>query len=135
MSQEELGRRALLLGTGCAALALLGACKAEPEAKQPEGATAENVLVEAANVPVGGGVLTEGGMLVLQLEKGQFTAFDAKCPHLNYLVRPPDANGIMVCSGHQSKFRASDGARVDGPAVSNLSPRAVKLSGSNVVLA
>jgi nitrite reductase/ring-hydroxylating ferredoxin subunit len=135
MPQEELGRRALLLGTGCTALALLGACKAEPQAERPDGKPAEDVLVEAAKVPVGGGVLTDNGVLVLQLEEGKFTAFDATCPHRLYLVRPPDSNGIMVCSGHQSRFRATDGVLIDGPAVRNLHPRAVKLSGPNVVLA
>jgi nitrite reductase/ring-hydroxylating ferredoxin subunit len=72
---------------------------------------------------------------VLQLQEGLFTAYSAVCPHQSYLVRPPDRDGIMTCTGHQSKFRASDGVRVDGPALGNLIPVQVKVTGSEVVRA
>jgi nitrite reductase/ring-hydroxylating ferredoxin subunit len=133
MSQEEMGRRALLVGAGCAALAMLGACG--PGDEEPPGPKAGDVLTPTSGVPVGGGVLTPAGVLVLQLQEGSFTAYNAVCPHQSYLVRPPDAEGIMTCSGHQSKFRALDGVRVDGPALGNLAPIPVKVSGSEVVRA
>lgn len=131
MPQDELGRRAVLVGAGCAAIALLGACtKDAPKIVPPA-----PELVPAADVPVGGGVLTPDGVLVLQLTAGQFTAFNATCPHQSYLVRPPDSEGVMTCTGHQSKFRATDGVRVDGPAMGNLVPMKVKVSGDDVVRA
>lgn len=128
-----MGRRALLIGTGCAALGLLGACarKSDPD----QGPKAGGVLIAKEGVPVGGGVLTQENVLVLQLKEGEFTAFQGNCPHQQFLVRPPDADGIMTCTGHQSKFRATDGVRVDGPALADLTPINVTISGANVVRA
>ena len=133
MSQEEMGRRALLVGAGCAALTMLGACGSG--GAEPPGPEEGEVLTPTSGVPVGGGVLTAAGVLVLQLEEGLFTAYSAVCPHQSYLVRPPDREGIMTCTGHQSKFRATDGMRVDGPALGNLAPVKVKVAGSEVVRA
>lgn len=135
--REEMGRRALLTGAGCAAVAMLGGCGVFDDGQDKLGGepSPDPVLAPASDVPVGGGVLTEDRVLVLQLEPGVFTAFSATCPHKQYLVRPPDSTGIMTCSGHQSKFRAVDGVRVDGPALGNLTPIAVKVSGGNVVRA
>lgn len=136
MQREELGRRALLMGAGCTAMAMLGACDAfKSDGTENTSQPVEPVLIPAADVPVGGGVLTADAVLVLQLEEGEFTAFSATCPHKQYLVRPPDGEGIMTCSGHQSKFRAEDGVRVDGPALGDLTPIKVKVSGGNVVRA
>jgi len=134
MSQEEMGRRALLVGAGCAALTLLGACGPAGEDKQ-QGPKPGAVLTPTSAVPVGGGVLTTDGVLVLQLQEGLFTAYSAVCPHQSYLVRPPDGEGMMTCTGHQSRFRATDGVRVDGPALGNLTPVNVKISGSEVIRA
>jgi nitrite reductase/ring-hydroxylating ferredoxin subunit len=97
--------------------------------------TPGQVLAATRDVPVGGGILTSASVLVLQLRVGEFTAFNATCPHQFFLVRPPDADGIMTCTGHQSKFRAADGVRVDGPATHNLTPVPVHVSGSDVVVA
>lgn len=130
---QEIGRRALLAGAGCAAVALLGACGSRGESQQEPKAGA--VLARTSTVPVGGGVLTPDGVLVLQLQEGEFTAFSAVCPHQSYLVRPPDETGVMTCTGHQSKFRATDGRRVDGPALGDLAPVEVKVSGSEIVRA
>ena len=139
MPKEEIGRRAVLAGTGCAALTLLGGCglfttERKPPPPQPT-PTPGQVLAKISEVPVGSGILTGASVLVLQLTVGEFTAFNATCPHQFFLVRPPDQTGIMTCTGHQSKFRASDGVRVDGPATHNLTPIAVKVLGSDVIVA
>jgi|KBSSwiStaDraftv2_1062776.scaffolds.fasta_scaffold169982_2 nitrite reductase/ring-hydroxylating ferredoxin subunit len=137
--QEEIGRRTMLAGAGCAALTLLGGCSLFPtERKPPPPAptpTPGQVLAKTNEVPVGGGILTGASVLVLQLRVGEFTAFNATCPHQFFLVRPPDATGIMTCTGHQSKFRATDGVRVDGPATHNLTAIPVQVLGSDVVVA
>jgi nitrite reductase/ring-hydroxylating ferredoxin subunit len=139
MPTEELGRRAVLAGAGCAAFTLLGGCGLFPgERKPPPSAptpTPGQVLAKTSQVPVGGGILTDASVLVLQLRVGEFTAFSATCPHQFFLVRPPDATGIMTCTGHQSKFRASDGVRVDGPATHNLTPIPVRVSNAEVLVA
>jgi len=138
MPDEQYGRRAVLAGAGCAALTVLGGCslftterKPPPPAPTP---TPGQVLAKTNEVPVGGGILTNTSVLVLQLRLGDFTAFSATCPHQFFLVRPPDATGIMTCTGHQSKFRAVDGVRVDGPATHNLTPIPVRVSGLDVIV-
>jgi nitrite reductase/ring-hydroxylating ferredoxin subunit len=141
MQTEELGRRALLVSAGCAALGLLGACGSEPAppaapaTKAP--AAPNGALVRTADVPVGGGVVSADGVLVLQLKAGEFTAFDAMCPHQNFRVQPPDSGGTITCMGHMSHFRAADGAALDGPALGlgGLRKIAVKVSGAEVVRA
>jgi nitrite reductase/ring-hydroxylating ferredoxin subunit len=138
MPQEELGRRAVLVGAGCGVLALLGACssgggsdqQAAPAAALPDGA-----LANVADVPVGGGVVSAAGVLVLQLRAGQFTAFDAACPHQGVRVSPPDSSGVITCHGHNSHFKAADGSLMDGPAPSGLTPVAVTVSGEEIVRA
>ncbi len=143
MPQEELGRRALLLSAGCAALGLLAACGSDT----PEQGTANPTvagpapgggLVKVSDVPVGSGVVTaDGTVLVLQLKKGEFTAFDTACPHQSFRVQPPDSSGNIVCPGHMSHFKTSDGTAIDGPALGldGLRKVAVKVSGAEVVRA
>jgi nitrite reductase/ring-hydroxylating ferredoxin subunit len=128
-----------MAGAGCAALAALGGCSlfSDNTRKPPVVVlpTPGSTLARTSQVPVGGGILTDNGVLVLQLKLGEFTAFNATCPHQFFLVRPPDASGIMTCTGHQSKFRAVDGVRVDGPATANLKPMQVTVTDGNIVLA
>jgi nitrite reductase/ring-hydroxylating ferredoxin subunit len=142
MQKEELGRRALLVSAGCAALGLLGACGSDsaPQtapAKTTAPAAPNGGLVKTADVPVGGGVVTADGVLVLQLKAGEFTAFDAMCPHQAFRVQPPDSSGTITCMGHMSHFRAADGTAIDGPALGmgGLRKIAVKVSGAEVVRA
>lgn len=120
-------------------MTLLGGCGLFSSERKPPAAkptpTPGQVLARASDVPVGGGILTEAAVLVLQLRVGEFTAYNATCPHQFFLVRPPDQEGIMTCTGHQSKFRAEDGVRVDGPATHNLTSIRVRLSGTDVVVA
>lgn len=131
------GRRAVLVGAGCGVLALLGACSSESPSASPTTAAAlpGGGLAKVADVPVGGGVVSADGVLVLQLTQGQFTAYDAACPHQGVRVSPPDSSGTITCHGHNSHFKAADGSRVDGPAPGGLTPVAVKVSGDTVVRA
>jgi nitrite reductase/ring-hydroxylating ferredoxin subunit len=138
---EEVGRRALLMGAGCGVLALLGACSPSSPSAAPTAAPTHanalpsGALAKVADVPVGGGVVSADGVLVMQLKAGEFTAFDAACPHQQFTVQPPDSSGIITCRGHNSHFKASDGSVIDGPAFRGLTPIAVKVSGDEVVRA
>jgi nitrite reductase/ring-hydroxylating ferredoxin subunit len=158
-----VARRAVLLGAGGAGLAaLLTACgggsvpaaqhttgapagagsptgstadpgelpTADPDAQEPDG-----TLVALADVPVGGGLITAGDVLVVQPRKGVVTAFDAHCTHQAILVGEPDASGVVTCPGHLSHFRAVDGARIDGPAPRGLAAVRVKVVQGYVVRA
>ncbi|HZM78396.1 MAG TPA: Rieske (2Fe-2S) protein [Candidatus Limnocylindrales bacterium] len=102
----------------------------QPAAGQSGGTGA---LAKVGDVPVGGGVVSEDGVLVLQLTEGKFTAFDAICPHQSFRVSPPDANGIITCRGHDSHFRAADGSFIDGPAPKGLKPVQVQVKEGYVV--
>ncbi len=124
-----------MVGAGCGILAMLGACSAQGSKSQTAAAPPDGGLVKVSDVPVGGGVLSAAGVLVLQLKAGQFTAYDASCPHQGILVSPPDSSGVITCHGHNSHFNASDGSLIDGPAPRGLTAVAVKVSGDEVVRA
>jgi nitrite reductase/ring-hydroxylating ferredoxin subunit len=133
----QLGRRAMLTGgAGCALLALLAACGGtEPEPSQPGQATddpgIEGFLVRVASVPVGGGAVGNG-VIVLQPVQGTFKAYDATCTHQAFLVRP-GTNGNIHCAGHDSTFSGSDGSVMSGPAPSALRPVTVRVEGEYIL--
>ena len=153
-----LARRRLLLGAGAAGVgALLAACGGDPPdstgqppggASSPTGAPAasdpgelpagdpnapEGALIEVNDVPVGGGIVTQQDVLVVQPRKGVFHAYEAACPHDRTLVNPPDKSGVITCPGHLSHFRASDGSRIDGPSPRGLTTLDVQVVGGYVV--
>jgi nitrite reductase/ring-hydroxylating ferredoxin subunit len=128
-----------MMGAGLTGLGiLLAACGdgGEPPAAGRSGgpgALGNGRLAKAGDVPVGGGVVSEDGVLVLQLTEGKFTAFDAVCPHQSFRVSPPDAQGVITCRGHDSHFKAADGSRIDGLAPSGLKPVRVEVKEGYVV--
>ena len=146
-----LSRRAVFGGAGavCAAV-LLSGCGGDAEpvsAPPPAGATGATpapaptpngpagALVRLADVPVGGGVIAPGPVLVVQLTRGQVKAYDATCPHMAITIGVPDASGRITCPGHGGHFAAADGARIDGPAPRGLTPVVVALKEGFVVRA
>jgi nitrite reductase/ring-hydroxylating ferredoxin subunit len=116
---------------------LLAACgSGEQPSGEPSsstGAPGVGRLAKVGDVPVGGGVVSEDGVLVMQLTEGKFTAFDAVCPHQAFRVSPPDAGGVITCRGHDSHFKASDGSRIDGVAPTGLKPVQVQVKEGYVV--
>ena len=123
-----------MLGAGLSVL--LAACGGSGEEKPKSGGTGAlggGKLAKVGDVPVGGGVVSEDGVLVLQLTEGKFTAFDAVCPHQSFRVSPPDGKGIITCRGHDSHFKAADGSYIDGPAPSGLKPVQVEVKEGHVV--
>jgi len=147
-----LSRRAVFGGAGavCAAV-LLSGCGGDAEpvsAPPPAGASGATpapapptpngpagALVRLADVPVGGGVIAPGPVLVVQLTRGQVKAYDATCPHMAITIGVPDASGRITCPGHGGHFAAADGARIDGPAPRGLTPVVVALKEGFVVRA
>ncbi|MEV4417083.1 Rieske (2Fe-2S) protein [Catellatospora sp. NPDC049609] len=94
-----------------------------------------NALVDAANVPVGGGVVLEGERLVVtQPQQGVFKAFSAVCTHQGCVVSSV-ANGVIECGCHGSRFRATDGSVAGGPANRPLREIRVKETAGKVVRA
>lgn len=107
----------------------------DPSAKPFEDAPPEGALAAVEEVPEGGGVVVDGDILVVQLRAGQFRAYDARCPHQSTVVYEPDSAGVILCPGHNSHFRASDGGRIDGPASRGLRTIRVRVSRGYVVRA
>ncbi|GGO27205.1 Rieske (2Fe-2S) protein [Micromonospora parathelypteridis] len=130
-----LSRRGLLTGVGAlGAAGLLSACGAGDSPTDSQAAAAPGtVLARAGDVPVGGGTVT-AGVLVVQPEAGTFRAYDATCPHQGVRVGAP-RDGVVTCPAHNSTFSPSDGARLGGPATKGLTEIPVRLDGDNITRA
>lgn len=159
---ETLSRRAVLAGTcgTCAAVALTGCAaysaggpvapaapltrsgepsgsdSAEPtdDAEATSGAVAAG-LIDAADVPVGGGVvLAAQNVVITQPFEGEFKAFSATCTHQGCAVNEV-ADGEISCPCHGSTFAVEDGAPTGGPAASPLEEREITMDGTSITLA
>jgi Rieske Fe-S protein len=138
---RDATRRTVLGATagGAAAATLLTACgsasspappatpaaasTAAPASSSPGSATASTpagaVLAQAADVPVGGGILvSDQKVVVTQPTAGTFAAVSAVCTHRSCLVQAP-ANGVIVCACHGSEY-GLDGSVKKGPATQPL---------------
>ena len=98
------------------------------------------VLVSAARVPVGGGVvLTTQNVVVTQPTKGKFEGFSATCTHMGCQLANVAA-GTINCPCHGSQFSITNGANVTGPlgtpagSVPALPKVSVKAQGPNIVM-
>jgi nitrite reductase/ring-hydroxylating ferredoxin subunit len=141
-------RRVLLAGLGgLGAVGVLAACgddapattPAQNQAQSPgqsmvptlPSPTGSAKLAATADVPVGGGVVVDG-LLIVQPERGTFKAYDAACPHKGVLVTAPE-NGIAKCPAHSSTFSITDGAKIAGPSQTGLKAIPVKVDGANIM--
>jgi thiosulfate dehydrogenase [quinone] large subunit len=68
---------------------------------------------------------------VLQLNRGDFTAYNAICPHQGCTVDFVSAADGFACPCHQSRFDAR-GERIAGPAPRGLTSIAVTVQGGDV---
>jgi thiosulfate dehydrogenase [quinone] large subunit len=129
---EDHTRRTLVTGAaGVGALVVLGAAslgRKSTAAKQaaPAGSSAPSnaVLINASEVPVGGGKqvtdpVSGDPTWVLQLTSGQFTAYDAVCPHQGCPVQFVSTSDGFSCPCHGSHF-SSTGKLEGGPAARGL---------------
>jgi Rieske Fe-S protein len=95
-------------------------------------------LAQLADVPVGGGILVNGGpsgtVLLVQPTAGTVMGYDPRCTHQGTIVNPPQG-GVMTCPNHGSQFNAADGSVKKGPAASPLATVDVRIDGADVVLA
>ncbi|GAB3656890.1 Rieske (2Fe-2S) protein [Glycomyces tarimensis] len=128
-------RRGIMCGAAAlGAAGALAACgTAEPVAEEaaggpggdgasgaPEdGGGGGEALVQTSEVPVGGGLIVDG-TIVVQPNADEFLAFSAACPHQGTELNPPDDAGVIVCPNHGSEFDM-EGGLLQGPAESGLS--------------
>jgi nitrite reductase/ring-hydroxylating ferredoxin subunit len=146
-----LSRRALLAALGATSLATaLAACSSDVPDPDPAGdspgpatgaaspasprpSASRQVLGTTAAVPVGGGAIL-GGVLVVQPSAGQFQGFDPRCPHMGARLSPPQA-GVITCYEHNSTFRDTDGSRLAGPAPRGLRRIPLAVDGTTITTA
>jgi thiosulfate dehydrogenase (quinone) large subunit len=79
----------------------------------------------ASSVPVGGAATfrdPQNGLrsIVVQLQKGQFVAYDAVCPHAGCTVGYSPSQHLLVCPCHGSEFNPANGDVEQGPAARGL---------------
>lgn len=98
------------------------------------GAVSPDAVAAVSDIPVGGGViLPEAAVVLTQPTDGDVKAFSAVCTHQGCLVSEVVDNEI-ICPCHGSRFSASDGAVITGPAQSPLAPAGIVVDGGSVVL-
>jgi len=91
------------------------------------------VLAKTSDVPVGGGkILTDKKIVITQPQSGSFHAFTAVCTHAGCTVGSV-SSGTINCPCHGSRFNASTGAVVNGPAASPLAPVNIKVQGTSIL--
>ncbi|WP_198671660.1 QcrA and Rieske domain-containing protein, partial [Desertihabitans aurantiacus] len=129
-------RRGLLRGGGLAALALGGALTGCTGAGQPSPTASAGGPpgVDAASVPVGGGVVLEDAdYVVTQPTEGEYRAFSKVCTHQGCAVSEV-ADGQITCFCHGSVFSGTDGSVLQGPAEQPLPETPVTLDGTRLVI-
>src|SRR3954453_4402478 len=97
------------------------------------GGAKATVLVAAADVPEGGGVI-KGNFVITQPSKGTYKAFSKVCTHQGCDVNKVDG-GVISCPCHGSQFSITDGSVKGSPAPKGLPETPVKVDGANVVTA
>lgn len=134
VSTEGISRRHALTGVAAVGLGapLLAACAGEDETAT-EAPPAGERLGSTGDVPVGGGrVFGDQKVVVTQPASGDFKAFSAVCTHQSCLVSRI-ADGTIDCMCHGSKFSATDGSVVIGPATEPLAEVAITVDGETIL--
>jgi Rieske Fe-S protein len=93
---------------------------APPQSEQPSQSEqpqpAQDALAKVADIPAGGGViLKEKNIVLTKDQSGKVSAFSAICTHQGCTVIAVEG-GTINCPCHGSKFDATSGERVAGPA-------------------
>lgn len=147
----EIERRTVLQAGGLVAVGgLVAACGSSGEAAasssapaaESSGAAASSAapssgagaVASVSDIPVGGGVvLVEPAVVITQPTAGDVKAFTAICTHQGCLVSEVVDNEI-ICPCHGSRFSATGGSVITGPATAPLTSAGVAIEGGSVVL-
>ena len=144
----ELERRTVLQAGGLVAVGgLVAACgssssSAEASAAAPAasaaasgGAAAAGSLASTADIPVGGGmIIADPAVVITQPTEGDSKSFSAICNNQGCVVGDVSNNEI-ICPCHGSKFSATDGSVINGPATKPLPTENISIDGTSIVLA
>jgi cytochrome b6-f complex iron-sulfur subunit len=155
-------RRMVLVGAGVAGIAALAACgsKSSGAAAAPPatsaaapatsaaapatkaaataGAGGGAALAQLSDIPVGTAIAAKDNgkpIILTQPTAGVVKGFSAICTHMGCTVAPSSDGKELDCPCHGSKYNATTGAVIHGPAPKPLPPVAVKVVGGAVVAA
>ncbi|TDW31305.1 Rieske (2Fe-2S) protein [Cryobacterium psychrophilum] len=147
LNQHGLSRRSVIVwgGAGAAAAAavgLVGCSTGSGTSTSTSTGTStgtapndtSNEIASLTEIPVGGSIVVElnGKKIVLsQPESGTVKAFSAVCTHQGCIVAPREKE--LACPCHGSRFDASTGDVLEGPATRALPPVAVTVNGTSVM--
>ena len=146
MAIEVLSRRGVLRGAAAAGVGALAgylvarssaaaSANRETTAANAYGAPAAKsgrLLSSLDRVPRGGGLVLPGAAIVLtRTAAGDVHGFSAVCTHQGCTVATV-ADGTIDCPCHGSRFDATTGAVVNGPAARQLPPVTVVVRAGNV---
>ncbi|RVX46143.1 Rieske-like 2Fe-2S protein [Nonomuraea polychroma] len=123
-----LTRRALIVRGGAAGAGVVFLWPGRAEA------AAGPVLATTKSIPLGGGRIIKGKYVITQPKKGVYRCFSAKCTHQGCAVASV-SRGTINCPCHGSKFSASTGAVVQGPAKRPLARKKIKVAKGKISLA
>jgi len=99
----------------------------------PTSTVTNDVLTTVAKVPAGSGVVLGGaGVVVTKDTSGAIHAFSATCTHQGCRVSSV-SGGTINCPCHGSRFSATTGAVVQGPATRPLPTVTVTVQGDQIV--
>ena len=129
-----LSRRSVLKGVAAAGVAapVLAACGGGSGSGSGTSGGGTVTTVKAADVPVGGGVVS-GQAVVVQPSAGTFKAYSAVCTHAGCLVSQVQ-DGEIICPCHGSTFAVATGAPDGGPAPSPLGALTATVQGDSVIV-
>ena len=125
----EIPRRTVVVGAAAlgAGLTVAGCSTVSTAPAAPTDAP----IGSTADVPVGSGtIFADRRVVVTQPTAGSFSAFDAACPHQGCNVGAVEGAEI-VCPCHNSRF-GLDGAVLNGPATTGLTPVEVTVQGDQL---
>ncbi len=131
----------VVAGAAVAGTAGLTACGAAEDAVQNVASSAASAassaaggLIQAADIPVGGGKILDGiKVVVTQPTEGDFKAFSAICTHQQCTVSSVEDN-VILCRCHLSEFDAATGAVRKGPATQPLPPKSVTVGADGLTI-
>ena len=123
-------RDAIGTATAVGAAATLAACGNGDD--EGGGGSTESVRIATADVPETGG-LVQDGVVVIRSADGEFTAFDAECPHQGCAVSEVTSSAI-ICPCHGSEFDPGSGEVTQGPAEEGLASRTATVEDDEIVI-
>ena len=121
----EPNRRTMITSAGAvgtaAVVGLTSACSPD-DSESGSGSSASappDATVPASDVPVGSGIVVDEAYVVTQPKEGEFHAFSSVCTHQGCQVRTVTETEI-VCPCHSSRYSATSGEVLSGPATEAL---------------